>query len=166
LPGELPTISDWADHLTTIFPEARLKKFIEMRGADAGQWHRLCALPAFWVGICYDQGSLDAAWDMVKSWDNNDRESLRIAAAENGLNGYVGSIKLIDLAKETIRISENGLKKRAQASSNGLYSDESLFLDSLKENIEKKKSSADDLLEKYHGTWNRDVTKIFEEYSY
>ena len=166
LPGELPTLNDWADHLTTIFPEARLKKFIEMRGADAGQWHRLCALPAFWVGICYDKDSLDAAWDMVKSWDKNDRENLRIAASEDGLNGYVGSIRLIDLAKETIRISENGLKKRAQASSNGLYSDESLFLDSLKENIEKRKSSADDLLEKYHGYWNGDLTKIFEEYSY
>ena len=166
LPGELPTLSDWADHLTTIFPEARLKKFIEMRGADAGQWHRLCALPAFWVGICYDQGSLDAAWDMVKSWDENYRENLRVAAAEDGLNASVGSTSLIDLAKETILISENGLKNRAQASSNGLYSDESLFLDSLKENIEKRKSSADELLEKYHGSWNRDLTKIFEEYSY
>ena len=166
LPGELPTLSDWADHLTTIFPEARLKKFIEMRGADAGQWHRLCALPAFWVGICYDQGSLDAAWDMVKSWDENYRENLRVAAAEDGLNASVGSTRLIDLAKETILISENGLKNRAQASSNGLYSDESLFLDSLKENIEKRKSSADELLEKYHGSWNRDLTKIFEEYSY
>ena len=93
LPGELPTLSDWADHLTTIFPEARLKKFIEMRGADAGQWYRLCALPAFWVGICYDQGSLDAAWDIVKSWDKNDRENLRIAAAENGLNGSVGNTR-------------------------------------------------------------------------
>ena len=166
LPGELPTLSDWADHLTTIFPEARLKKFIEMRGADAGQWHRLCALPAFWVGICYDQGSLDAAWDMVKSWDENYRENLRVAAAEDGLNASVGSTRLIDLAKETILISENGLKNRAQASSNGLYSDESLFLDSLKENIEKRKSSADELLERYHGSWNRDLTKIFEEYSY
>ena len=166
LPGELPKISDWADHLTTIFPEARLKKFIEMRGADAGQWHRLCALPALWVGICYDQSSLDAAWDIVKSWDENKRENLRVAAAKDGLNGSVGNIRLIELAKETIQISENGLKKRAQASSNGLYSDESLFLDSLKENIEKRKSSADELLEKYHGSWNRDLTKIFEEYSY
>ena len=166
LPGELPTLSDWADHLTTIFPEARLKKFIEMRGADAGQWHRLCALPAFWVGICYDQSSLDAAWDLVKNWDENDRENLRIAAAEDGLNGSVGSKSLIDLAKEAVRISESGLKNRAQASSNGLYSDESLFLGSLKENIEKRKSSADELLEKYHGSWNRDLTKIFEEYSY
>ena len=166
LPGELPTLSDWADHLTTIFPEARLKKFIEMRGADAGQWHRLCALPAFWVGICYDQGSLDAAWDMVKSWNEIHRENLRVAAAKEGLDASVGSIRLIDLAKETILISENGLKNRAQASSNGLYSDESLFLDSLKENIEKRKSSADELLEKYHGSWNRDLTKIFEEYSY
>ena len=166
LPGELPTLDDWADHLTTIFPEARLKKFIEMRGADAGQWHRLCALPAFWVGICYDQSSLDAAWDIVKNWDEDDRENLRVAAAKDGLNGSVGNKKLIDLAKETVQISENGLAKRAKASCNGLHSDESLFLESLKENIEKRKSSADELLEKYHGSWNRDLTKIFEEYSY
>lgn len=166
LPGELPTLDDWADHLTTIFPEARLKKFIEMRGADAGQWHRLCALPAFWVGICYDQSSLDAAWDIVKNWDEDDRENLRVAAAKEGLNGSVGNKKLIDLAKETVQISEAGLEKRAKASSNGLHSDESLFLVSLKENIEKRKSSADELLEKYHGSWNRDLTKIFEEYSY
>ena len=166
LPGELPTLDDWADHLTTIFPEARLKKFIEMRGADAGQWHRLCALPAFWVGICYDQSSLDAAWDIVKNWDEDDRENLRVAAAKDGLNGSVGNKKLIDLAKETVQISENGLEKRAKASSNGLHSDESLFLESLKENIEKRKSSADELLEKYHGSWNKDLTKIFEEYSY
>ena len=166
LPGELPTLDDWADHLTTIFPEARLKKFIEMRGADAGQWHRLCALPAFWVGICYDQSSLDAAWDIVKNWDEDDRENLRVAAAKDGLNGSVGNKKLIDLAKETVQISENGLEKRAKTSSNGLHFDESLFLESLKENIEKRKSSADELLEKYHGSWNRDLTKIFEEYSY
>ena len=166
LPGELPTLDDWADHLTTIFPEARLKKFIEMRGADAGQWHRLCALPAFWVGICYDQSSLDAAWDIVKNWDEDDRENLRVAAAKDGLNGSVGNKKLIDLAKETVQISENGLEKRVKASFNGIHSDESLFLESLKENIEKRKSSADELLEKYHGSWNRDLTKIFEEYSY
>ena len=166
LPGELPTLDDWADHLTTIFPEARLKKFIEMRGADAGQWHRLCALPAFWVGICYDQSSLDAAWDIVKNWDEDDRENLRVAAAKDGLNGSVGNKKLIDLAKEAVQISENGLEKRAKASSNGLHSDETLFLESLKENIEKRKSSADELLEKYHGSWNKDLTKIFEEYSY
>ena len=166
LPGELPTLDDWADHLTTIFPEARLKRFIEMRGADAGQWHRLCALPAFWVGICYNQSSLDAAWDIAKSWNENDRESLRIAAAKEGLNGSAGNIKLIDIAKELVQISENGLRQRAKASSNGLYSDETLFLDSLKENIEKKKSSADELLEKYYGPWEKDVTKIFGEYSY
>lgn len=166
LPGELPTLDDWADHLTTIFPEARLKRFIEMRGADAGQWHHLCALPAFWVGICYNQSSLDAAWDIAKSWNENDRESLRIAAAKEGLNGSAGNIKLIDIAKELVQISENGLKQRAKASSNGLYSDETLFLDSLKENIEKKKSSADELLEKYYGPWEKDVTKIFGEYSY
>ena len=69
MPGEIPTLSDWADHLTTIFPEARIKQFLEMRGADSGPWRNLCALPAFWVGICYHQSSLDAAWDLVKNWD-------------------------------------------------------------------------------------------------
>ena len=106
------------------------------------------------------------AWDIVKNWDENDRENLRVAAAKDGLNGSVGNLKLIDLAKEAVLISEIGLKKRSRASANGLYSDESLFLDSLKENIEKRESSADELLEKYHGSWNRDVTKIFKEYSY
>jgi len=109
---------------------------------------------------------LDAAWDIVKNWDKDDRENLRVAAAKDGLNGSVGDTRLIDLAKETVQISETGLEKRAKASSNGLHSNETLFLETLKENIEKRKSSADELLEKYHGSWNRDVTKIFEEYSY
>ena len=90
LPGEVPTLSDWADHLTTIFPEARLKKFIEMRGADGGPWRRLCALPAFWTGLMYDQGALDAAWDLVKDWDAETRENWRIAASQDGLKAQVG----------------------------------------------------------------------------
>ena len=114
LPGEKPTLSDWADHLTTIFPEARLKKFIEMRGADGGPWRRLCALPAFWVGLTYDQGALDAAWDLVKGWTAPQREALRVAAADQGLQAKVDGIDMHDLAREVLAIAESGLKARAR----------------------------------------------------
>ncbi|MEO1705144.1 MAG: glutamate--cysteine ligase, partial [Pseudomonadota bacterium] len=100
LPGETPTLSDWADHLTTIFPEARVKKFIEMRGADGGPWRRLCALPAFWVGLTYDQSALDAAWDMAKNWSAETRQAMRVAASVDGLQANMDGVKMLDLAKE------------------------------------------------------------------
>jgi glutamate--cysteine ligase len=109
LPGEVPTLSDWADHLTTLFPEARIKKFIEMRGADGGPWRRLCALPAFWVGLMYDQGALDAAWDLVKGWDAETREALRVEASVQALDATVGKIDMHDLAREVLEIAEAGL---------------------------------------------------------
>ena len=115
LPGEVPTLSDWADHLTTIFPEARVKKFIEMRGADGGPWRRLCALPAFWVGLMYDQTTLDAAWDLVKGWDAETRDALRVAASVDGLQADTHGIKMHDLAREVVALSEAGLKTRARA---------------------------------------------------
>uniref|UniRef100_UPI0008FD4F43 glutamate--cysteine ligase n=1 Tax=Nioella sediminis TaxID=1912092 RepID=UPI0008FD4F43 len=102
LPDETPTLSDWADHLTTVFPEARIKKFIEMRGADGGPWRRLCALPAFWVGLLYDQTALDAAWDLVKGWDAETREALRVAASIDGLQAEVSGIRMHDLASEAV----------------------------------------------------------------
>ena len=104
LPAERPSLSDWADHLTTIFPEARLKTFIEMRGADAGQTDHLCALSAFWVGLCYDKTALDAAWDLAKNWTAEFRETLRINSARSGLAAQVDGVKLIDLAKELVDI--------------------------------------------------------------
>ena len=113
MPGEKPLMRDWADHLTTAFPEARMKKYIEMRGADGGPWRRLCALPAFWVGLCYDQTALDAAWDLAKGWDAETREALRVAASVDGLQAQVGSLKMHDLAREVVAISEAGLKARA-----------------------------------------------------
>jgi hypothetical protein len=106
----VPTLSDWADHLTTIFPEARIKKFIEMRGADGGPWRRLCALPAFWVGLTYDQTALDAAWDLVKDWDAETREALRVAASVHALDAKVGRIDMHDLAREVLAIAEAGLE--------------------------------------------------------
>ncbi|MBF9048699.1 glutamate--cysteine ligase [Roseobacter sp. HKCCD9010] len=166
LPGEVPTLSDWADHLTTIFPEARLKKFIEMRGADGGPWRRLCALPAFWVGLTYDQGALDAAWDLVKGWDAETREALRVAASVDGLQAEVGAIKMHDLAREVLSIAESGLAARGCPGAGGLIPDETHFLNALKESVELGQVPADELLAHYHGDWGGDLTRIYGEYSY
>jgi len=166
LPGEVPTLSDWADHLTTIFPEARVKKYIEMRGADGGPWRRLCALPAFWVGLMYDQGALDAAWDLAKGWDAETREALRQAAAKDGLAAQTHGVNMLDLARETVALSEAGLKARGQAGSGGLVPDETHFLNALKESMETGKAAADELLDRYHGDWDGDLTRIYADYSY
>ena len=166
LPGETPTLSDWADHLTTAFPEARLKKFIEMRGADGGPWRRLCALPAFWVGLTYDQTALDAAWDLVKGWDAETREALRVAASVDGLQAEVNGIKMHDLAREVVAISHAGLKSRACPGAGGMVPDETHFLNALHESLESGQVPADELLAKYHGDWGGDLSKIYGEYSY
>lgn len=166
LPGETPLMSDWADHLTTLFPEARVKKFIEMRGADGGPWRRLCALPALWVGLTYDQAALDAAWDLVKDWDDETREALRVAASVDGLQAEAGGVKMHDLAQEVLAIAEAGLKARARPGSGGLIPDETHFLNALRESVESGKVPADELLEQYDGEWNGDLTRIYAAHSY
>ena len=166
LPGERPTLGDWADHLTTAFPEARIKKYIEMRGADGGPWRRLCALPAFWVGLMYDQGALDAAWDLVKGWDAETREDLRVAASVEALQARVGKIDMLDLAREVLDLSEAGLKARARPGAGGLVPDETHFLNALRESVDSGKTPADELLEHFHGDWNGDLDRIYAEYSY
>jgi len=166
LPGEIPTLSDWADHLTTIFPEARVKKFIEMRGADGGQWRRLCALPAFWVGLTYDQSALDAAWDRVKGFDAETRQALRVAASVDGLQAEVGDVRMKDLAADLVKIAHDGLAARAKAGAGGLIPDETHFLNALSESLETGQVPADELIEKFEGEWNSDATRVFDEYSY
>ncbi len=166
LPGEKPTLSDWADHLTTLFPEARAKKFIEMRGADGGPWRRLCALPGFWVGLTYDQTALDAAWDLVKGWDAETREALRVGAGEQGLQARVGGLSMHDLAREVLDIAEAGLKARAMPGAGGLVPDETHFLNALRESVDSGKVPADELLDHYNGDWDGDLTRIYAAYSY
>ena len=166
LPGETPTLSDWADHLTTIFPEARVKKFIEMRGADGGPWRRLCALPAFWVGLTYDQGALDAAWDMVKDWDAETRQKLHVCAGEHALDGEVNGMKIHDLAREALAIAEAGLKARARPGSGGMVPDETHFLNALQESVATGQTLADEMLEHYDTDWNGDLSRIYGAYSY
>jgi len=166
LPGEKPTLSDWADHLTTIFPEARIKKFMEMRGADGGPWRRICALPAFWVGLLYDGAALDAAWDICKSWSEAERDQLRVDAAKLGLKADIAGQPLLDLAKDVLAISKEGLEARARTGADGLLPDETHFLNALHEIVERGESPSDELLARYHGDWAGDLSKIYGEYSY
>jgi glutamate--cysteine ligase len=166
LPGEMPTLSDWADHLTTIFPEARIKQFIEMRGADGGPWRRLCALPAFWVGLLYDQSSLDAAWDLVKSMDAETRDAMRVAASVDGLQAEVSGIKMMDLARQAVDISKAGLAARARTGAGGMVPDETHFLNALQDSLETGQAPADELLAHYYSDWEGDLTRIYEDYSY
>ena len=166
LPGEKPTLCDWADHLTTIFPEARMKKYLEMRGADGGPWRRLCALPALWVGLLYDQTALDAAWDLAKGWSAETREGLRVGASVNGLQAEAGGVRMQDLAREVLAIAGAGLKARARPGAGGLIPDETHFLDALHDSVESGMAPADELLEHYHGDWNGDLSRIYAEYSY
>ena len=166
LPGEVPTLSDWADHLTTIFPEARIKQFMEMRGADGGPWRRLCALPAFWVGLLYDQTALDAAWDLVKGMDAQTRDEMRIAASVDGLQAEAGGIKMMDLARQAVAISHAGLTARGRSGAGGLVPDETHFLNALQDSLETGQTPADELLARYHSDWQGDLTRIYADYSY
>jgi glutamate--cysteine ligase len=162
LPGERPTQSDWWDHLSTAFPEVRLKSFLEMRGADGGPWNRICALPAFWVGLLYDQGALDAAWDLVKGWSMEERERLRgevprLALATRSPDG--GTLQ--DLGREVLKIAHGGLKARARLNASG--DNETGYLEALDEIVASGKVPAQRLLDAYHGEWNGDVTRVYEQ---
>ncbi len=166
LPGEVPTLSDWADHLTTLFPEARIKKFMEMRGADGGPWRRICALPAFWVGLMYDSTALDAAWDICKGWSTQEREQLRVDAAKLGLKAEIAGRSLLDVAADVLDVSKAGLAARARTGADGLLPDETHFLNALHEIVARGETPSDELLARYNGEWAGDLTKIYGEYSY
>ncbi|ANY21236.1 Glutamate--cysteine ligase GshA [Tsuneonella dongtanensis] len=161
LPGEKPTMSDWWDHLSTAFPEVRLKSFLEMRGADGGPWNRICALPALWVGLLYDQGALDAAWDLVKGWSMDEREALRTSVPKLALDAPVpGGRTLRDIAPEVLKIARSGLTARGQLNSSG--DNESGFLETLDEIVASGKVPAQRLLDLYYGEWNGDVSRVYE----
>ena len=165
LPGERPTAADWVDHMSTAFPEVRLKSFLEMRGADGGPWSTICALPAFWVGLLYDQNALDAAWDEVKHWTMDEREALRSAVPAQGLNaGIPGGGKLLDIAGRILDIASAGLAARNRLNSSG--DNETGFLDPLREVVASGKTPAEKLLDRYHGDWNGDINRIYAEMSF
>ncbi|HVQ09566.1 MAG TPA: glutamate--cysteine ligase [Allosphingosinicella sp.] len=165
LPGEKPRVSDFTDHLSTIFPEVRLKSFLEMRGADGGRWGKICALPALWVGLLYDDAALDAAWDEVKGWSLAARQRLRDAVPELGLNAETPrGESLRDLGTRILAIAEAGLNARARLNHAG--DNESGFLDPLREVLATGRTPAERLLEAYEGEWGGDITRIYEEQSF
>lgn len=164
LPGATPTMTDWVDHMTTAFPEVRLKRFLEMRGADGGPWNRLCALPAFWVGLLYDRTALDAAWDLVRDFTTAERNALRDGVPKHGLKLPFRGGTLRDIAIEALKISAQGLRTRARLNMEG--GDESHFLEPLIEIVEANETPAERKLALYNGPWNHSVDPVFREFLY
>lgn len=164
LPGQYPTIKDWNDHLTTLFPEVRLKAYLEMRGADGGPWSRICALPALWAGVLYDAPSLAAAWDLCKDWDIADHERLRRDVTRLGLKAEVAGRSVRDIAVDLVAIARQGLKSRAKFS--GGMVDERGYLAELEDIADSGVTPAERLLDLYHGPWQGDVKRIYADFAY
>ena len=165
LPGERPRVTDWTDHLSTAFPEVRLKSFLEMRGADGGRWSRICALPALWVGLLYDSNALDAAWDLVKHWTIEQREKLRHDVPRLALDAITPDGETMRaFSARALDIAADGLTRRRQLNSAG--DNEGGFLDPLHDVVATGMTPADRLLARFHGEWNGDVSHIYEEFSF
>ena len=164
LPGALPTLRDWNDHMTTAFPEVRLKKYLEMRGADGGPWNRLCALPAFWVGLLYDDAALDAAWDLVRDFTPEERHALRDGVPKHALKLPFRGGSVLDLAREALKIAAAGLARRARHNEKG--ADERDFLSPLVEVVEANETPAERKLALFHGAWQGDIDHVFREFAY
>jgi glutamate--cysteine ligase len=164
LPGERATISDWTNHISAIFPEVRLKRYLEMRGADGGPWRRLPALPAYWAGILYDDDSLDAAWDLVKDWTAAERQKLRDDVPRLGFAASVGGQSVLQLAKTTIALADKGLARRQRLDACG--QDERRYLRQIEDYVSRGITPAEELLEKFHGPWGHSVEPVFKEYAY
>jgi glutamate--cysteine ligase len=164
LPEPLPTMGDWKNHLSTLFPEVRLKTYLEMRGADGGPWRRLLALPAFWVGLLYDQASLDAAKDLVADWTAEERQALRDAVPRTALATPFRARQVLDIAREAVALARDGLKRRAVPGNGAI--DETGYLDPLEETVALGRTPAENLLHQYETRWGRSVEPIFEEQVY
>ena len=164
LPGERPGMKDWSDHLTTLFPEVRLKQYLEMRGADSGPANRICALPALWAGILYDDQALDAAWNLCKDWTSEQRQTLRLDAVRTGLKGDIGRRTVQGVARDMVAIAKNGLRRRAKL--NAGMVDETGFLSELEEIADSGVTPAERLLELYHGPWQGDAGRAFDDLAY
>ncbi|QDH68909.1 glutamate--cysteine ligase [Marilutibacter alkalisoli] len=163
-PGQRPLLRDWADHSTTAFPEVRLKKYLEMRGADSGPWNRICALPAFWVGLLYDATALDAGWDLVKDFTLAELHALRDGVPKHALKLPFRNGTVLDLARRALEISAYGLKRRANVNASG--ADETVYLEPLMEFAEAGITPAERKLELFHGAWNGSIDPVFREFAY
>jgi glutamate--cysteine ligase len=158
-----PMMSDWADHLTTIFPEVRLKRYLEVRGADGGTWRRICGLPALWAGIFYDQAALDAAWDMVKDWTAEERAAMRASVPALAFKAPFRNANVLELARRMLAIATQGLESRARDMS---IRCEKGFLEPLQDLVDRGYTRAEELLAAYKGEWNGDLCKLFEAYNF
>jgi glutamate--cysteine ligase len=163
-PGERATISDWANHVSTIFPEVRLKRYLEMRGADAGPWRRLPSLTAYWIGLLYDDASLDACWDIVKDWSASERQRLREEVPKSGFKAEIGTTNTLTLARKTLDLARQGLERRKRLDRNGR--DETRYLRPLEETVARGITPAEELLNEYDGMWGGTVDPIYDEYAY
>jgi len=159
-----PMMSDWADHLTTIFPEVRLKSFLEMRGTDGGLWRRICGMPALWVGLLYDDVALDAAWDLVKDWTAEERQAMRDGVGKQGFKTPFRKATVHELSHRILEISAAGLKRRAQLDGGGMSEDG--FLNPVRELVNRGYTRSEEMLKNYHGVWNKDLTPLFTEYNF
>ena len=164
LPGQFPTIGDWSDHLTTAFPEVRLKKFLEMRGADGGPWKTLCALPAFWVGLLYDAAALDGAWEIAKDWTAEDHQRLRAEVPRLGLKATIGNRTVREVALDLLKLSRAGLDRRYRLNARGRT--EAIFLDELDEIAQSGVTPAEALLAEFTGRTEGNMAALYRDHSY
>src|SRR6186713_1776027 len=164
VPDGEPSIGDWANHLSTLFPDVRLKRFLEMRGADGGPWRRICALPAFWVGLLYDGETLDAAEALTRDWSYNEVREMRDAVPAKGINAEFRNGTLRDVAREVLALSRQGLRNRGKKNRDGY--DETSFLNTLDEVVARGTTSAEEMLSAYHTRWGGSIEPVFMEYAY
>ncbi|MCB8820401.1 glutamate--cysteine ligase [Microvirga rosea] len=161
LPGERATRSDWANHVSTLFPEVRLKRYLEMRGADVGPLEQITALSAFWTGLLYDDASLDGAWELVKGWSAAERNQLRADVPKQALKARIGGRTVHDIARDALALSQAGLQRRAFKDEAG--QDETHHLAYVEQIIESGRTPAEHLLDLYHGAWGGSVRPAFRE---
>jgi glutamate--cysteine ligase len=164
LPGERPTVSDWANHVSTIFPEVRLKRYLEKRGSDGGPWRRLPSLTAFWIGLLYDDDSLAAAWDLVKDWTAEERQKLRDEVPKRGFRTEIRNTNIATLAQQTLGMARRALVKRARLDQN--RRDETRYLRPLEEIVGRGITPAEEMLEQYFNDWNGSTAPIYDQYAY
>jgi len=164
LPDSCPVISDWINHLSTLFPEVRLKRFLEMRGSDGGPWRRICALPAYWVGLLYDEEALTETEALIQDWTVAEVQNMRDLVPRLALKTPFRNTTLLEFARETLRIARKGLKNRRRLNSMG--KDETLFLNSLEEIVVYGRTEAEKMLSEYHSVWSGSVEPVFLEYAY
>ena len=160
----MPNMGDWANHLSTLFPDVRLKRFLEMRGADGGPWRRICALPAFWVGLLYDGGALDAAETLTADWSYREVAEMRAAVPEQGISASFRGRPLRDVAREVMAIARGGLVRRARTNRDGY--DELHFLSPLDEVVARGTTSAEEMRSAFYTRWGNSIEPVFLEYAY